>query len=200
LEAGRAAFAAGDKFANRYAQFIRSEANARVMTQHMEQQNLDARSVADYVRAFETLAPLGKLALNPSAIGTGVETEVYDVSKHHNYHLLTQPHRRPSEIDKLSASEYFELHPELQSNKLSPDSLIARRIDVASATAKHFEQANTGKAEGQVVKETNMGGKNYSGYPKEGDKYSFKAKVRSNDRDRSGPAVSVEPGLQEGVG
>jgi hypothetical protein len=149
-EESQAAFDAGDRFAQRYAQFVRSVPNAKVIMEYMEEANLDARKVESYMEAFEHLAPLGKLALNPSAIGAGSETEIYDVAKHRNYHLLMQAQRRPSEIDRMSADEFKaaaqKTHPDLRDKRVSP--IVAAKNAKTEATAQHFQQAadHTNKA------------------------------------------------------
>jgi hypothetical protein len=65
------AFEAASRFGSNYSQFIVSDTNTWAITNYMADNNLDPTEVSSYVKAFEQLVPLGKLALNPSAIGAG---------------------------------------------------------------------------------------------------------------------------------
>src|SRR5258708_6649315 len=70
-EESQKAFAAGDRFASNYAQFIRTIANGEVMTSYMAEHSLDATQVQSYVTAFEVLAQDGRLARSPKTAGIG---------------------------------------------------------------------------------------------------------------------------------
>jgi len=178
-EENQKAFAAGDRFALTYSQFVRSESNAKAITSYMEQNNLDATQVRSYIEAFEFLVPQGKLVLSPKAAGIGSEETLTGeaLKIYPRLYLLLQPNKVLTPEDKLSADEWFAQHPELHETRTPP--IILQKQQVATATAKHFEQAKSGTAEGQAVRFTDMGGKDYSGYPTESEKFSFKAKVRS---------------------
>src|SRR5258708_30877363 len=124
------AYAAGDRFASNFSQFVRSMDNAHAITSYMEENNLDATQVQSYVEAFEVLAPQGKLVLSPKAAGIGTEETLTGetLKTYPRLHLLLQPNKVLKPEDKLSAAQWFAEHPELRDAKLSPDSLIAHRI------------------------------------------------------------------------
>src|SRR5216683_5409264 len=192
-EESQKAFAAGDRFASNFSQFVRSVANGEVMTSYMAEHNLDATQVQSYVEAFEVLAPQGKLVLSPKAAGIGLEDRLEGeaVRLYPRLYLLLQPNKVLKPEDKLSADDWFQLHPELHDTRISP--LITHRMDVAAATAAHFEQAKSGTAEGQAVRVVDMGGKDYSGYPPESEKFSFKAKVRSMSATELAERCQLDP-------
>ena len=173
-EESQKAFAAGDRFASNFSQFVRSVANGEVMTSYMAEHNLDATQVQSYVEAFEVLAPQGKLVLSPKAAGIGLEDRLEGeaVRLYPRLYLLLQPNKVLKPEDKLSADEWFSQHPELHETRTPP--IIIQKQQVAAATAAHFEQTKTGTAEGQAVRFTDMGGKDYSGYPSHPTKFSFR--------------------------
>ena len=179
-EESQAAIDAGDRFAQRYAQFIRTVPNAQPIVTFMRENNLDATKVESYVEAFEKLVPLGKIALNPSAIGAGSETEIYDVSKHRSYHLLLQAQRRPSEIDRMSADEFKtaaqNTHPELKDQRVPQ--IVAARNAKAEATVQHFQQAAEHTNKANVVALTDYPENEPSGYQAH-SKYKFKQYVKT---------------------
>jgi hypothetical protein len=195
-EESQQAFAAGDKFANRYAQFIRSQANAEVMTEYMAQNNLDATQVQSYIEAFEKLVPLGKLALNPSAIGAGSETEIYDVSKHRNYHLLLQAQRRPSEIDRMSADQFKAARPELADTRV-PFIVAVRQEREANNTA-HVKTTETVTASSGSTKVVDYPPTQH-GVPAQPEKVSFRKKINSMTADEIQQECAINPGFRKSL-
>jgi hypothetical protein len=129
------------------------------------------------------LAPQGKLVLSAKAAGVGPEENLTGeaVKLYPRLHLLCQPNKVLKPEDKLSADEWFREHPELHETRTPP--IIVQKQQVAAATAKHFEQAKSGTAEGQAVRFTDMGGKDYSGYPSAPTKYSFRRLLDSLSAD-----------------
>jgi hypothetical protein len=119
------AFAAGDRFASSYSQFIRSESNGLAIVEYMADHNLDATQVQSYIEAFDFLAPQGRLVLSPKAAGIGPEETLTGgaLKLYPRLHLLTQPNRALKPEDKLSANEWFAQHAELHDTRV-PDRII----------------------------------------------------------------------------
>jgi len=193
------AFAAGDRFASNYAQFVRNMDNAQAITSYMEENNLDATQVQSYVEAFEVLAPQGKLVLSPKAAGIGTEETLTGeaLRQYSRLHLLCQPNKVLKPEDKLSADQFFAAHPELHESRTPP--IIIQKQQVAAATAKHFEQAKSGTAEGQAGRFTDMGGKDYSGYPSHPTKYSFRRLLDSLDSVEYQRRLTQDPTFAKAV-
>jgi hypothetical protein len=140
-EESQKAFAAGDRFASNYAQFIRSESNGLAITLYMQEHNLDATQVQSYVTAFQALVPQGKLVLSPKAAGIGTEETLAgdELKGYARLNLLLQPNKALKPQDKLSADEWFNQHPELHEIRTPP--LIQKRLAQDAHTAAHFQQA-----------------------------------------------------------
>src|SRR5258707_251048 len=148
------AFAAGDRFASNYAQFVRNMDNAQAITSYMEENNLDATQVQSYVEAFEVLVPQGKLVLSPKAAGIGTEETLTGeaLMLYPLRYLLLQPNKVLKPEDKLSADEWFEQHKEILGDKRTPPLIVARQAR-ADATAAHWNQveASTAKSGSTTV-------------------------------------------------
>src|SRR5258707_969916 len=148
------AFAAGDRFASNYAQFVRNMDNAQAITSYMEENNLDATQVQSYVEAFEVLAPQGKLVLSPKAAGIGMEEALTgdELKGYARLNLLLQPNKALKPEDKLSADEWFAQHRDILADKRTPPLIAARQARV-DATVAHFAQAeaNTAKSGSTTV-------------------------------------------------
>jgi hypothetical protein len=193
------AFAAGDRFASNYSQFVRNTYNSEAMVLYMAENNLDATKVQSYIEAFDVLAPQGKLVLSPKAAGIGPEETLSGAAleQYPRLHLLCQPNKVLKPQDKLSADDWFKQHPELHETRTPP--IILQKQQVAAATAKHFEQAKSGTAEGQAVRFTDMGGRDYSGYPPESEKFSFKSKVRSMSATELAERCQLDPAFKKSL-
>src|SRR5258707_10074026 len=193
------AFAAGDRFASNYAQFVRNMDNAQAIASYMEENNLDATVVGSYIEAFEVLAPQGKLVLSPKAAGIGPEEHLTGeaLKFYPRLHLLTQRNKVLKPEDKLSADEWFAQHPELHETRTPP--IIIQKQQVAAATAAHFEQTKTGTAEGQAVRFTDMGGKDYSGYPSHPTKFSFRRLLDSLSAESYRKRMNEDPQFSAAV-
>jgi hypothetical protein len=99
--------------------------------------------------------------------------------------------------DKLSADQFFAAHPELHESRTPP--IIIQKQQVAAATAKHFEQAKSGTAEGRAVRFTDMGGKDHSGYPSHPTKYSFRRLLDSLDSVEYQRRLTQDPTFAKAV-
>lgn len=198
-EESQKAYVAGDRFASNYSQFLRSESNAKAIISYMEENNLDATQVQSYVEAFERLAPQGKLVLSPKAAGIGAEETLTGeaLRKYPRLHLLLQKSKTVKAEDKLSADQWLQSHPELRDNRISP--LTTHRMDVAAATVAHFERSKGGTAEGQAVRFTDMGGKDYSGYPSHPTKHSFRRLLGSLDSVEYARRLNEDPAFARAV-
>src|SRR5713226_1735736 len=139
-EESQKAFAAGDRFASNYSQFIRSESNGLAICSYMADHNLDATQVQSYVEAFAFLAPQGKLVLSPKAAGIGMEEALTgdELKGYARLNLLLQPNKALKPEDKLSADEWFAQHRDILADKRTPPLIVARQARV-DATAAHFQ-------------------------------------------------------------
>lgn len=184
------------KFVDTYPQFrgAHAEENTDVLTTWLQDRQMTP-IYANLCLAFEACALAGKLWLNPSAISAGQESETHG-TQHHNFHLLIQPQRRNTD-DGLSADAFLAQHSELHDTRTPP--IIIQRQQVAAATAAHFEQAKSGTAEGQAVRFTDMGGKDYSGYPSHPTKYSFRRLLDSLDSVEYQRRLNADPAFAAAV-
>jgi hypothetical protein len=177
-EENQKAYAAGDRFASNYAQFIRSESNALAIAEFMLEKNLDATNVQSYVTAYENLVPLGKLVLSPKAARIGTEETLTgdDLRRYARLNLLLQPNKALRPEDKLSADEWFSAHRELHDTRTPP--LIQKRLVQNTNTAEHWEQteASTAKSGGTSVTDYP---RDQHGVPPRSEKYSFRKLVGS---------------------
>jgi hypothetical protein len=124
-EESQKAYAAGDRFALNYSQFVRNAYNSEAMVLYMAENNLDATVVGSYIEAFEVLAPQGKLVLSPKSAGIGSEETLTGeaLKKYPRLHLLCQPNKVLKPEDKLSADQWFAAHPELHETRI-PDTIV----------------------------------------------------------------------------
>src|SRR5260370_38223902 len=99
--------------------------------------------------------------------------------------------------ETMSEDDGFAAHAELHETRTPR--IILQKLKVAAATAKHFEQAKSGTAEGQVVREVDMGGKDYSGYPSHPTKYSFRKLLDSLDSVEYQPRLTQDPAFAKAV-
>jgi hypothetical protein len=125
-----------EQFQRLYPQWIKNEANATALWNHMRKENLEPTKLASVIQAFEELAQQGKVSLNPSAISVGPERSISDteLTSHRNFHTLLQSHRRPTAEESMSADQYKALHPEVNSDAGGVPPLIQARIAKQKAT------------------------------------------------------------------
>jgi len=199
-EESQQAYAAGERFASNYASFVRNVHNSETMVLFMAENNLDATKSQSYVEAFEVLAPQCKLVLSPKNAGIGPEETVSGESlkNYPRLHLLCQPNKVLKPEDKLSADEYFALHKDTLGDKRVPP-IILQKQQLAAATTKHFEQVKSGTAEGQAVRFTDQGGKDYPGFPAAPTKYSFRKLVDSVSSTELAQRCQQDPAFKKAL-
>jgi len=108
------------------------------------------------------------------------------------------PNKALKPEDKLSADEWFEQHKDVLADKRVPP-IILQKQQVAAATAKHFEQVKSGTAEGQAVRFTDQGGKDYSGFPAAPTKYSFRKLVDSLSSTELAQRCQQDPAFKKSL-
>ena len=114
------AYAAGDRFALSYSQFIRSQSNCLAIAGYMRENNFDATRVESYVAAFKLLVSEGKLVVSPKAANIGPEEAITgeELRGYARLSELLEPHRVVTAEQKMGASEYWKSHPELHSREV----------------------------------------------------------------------------------
>jgi hypothetical protein len=165
------------QFERLYPQYIKSEANSKVLWFHLRETNADPTKLADVIRAYEGLAMAGTIALNPSAISAGPESCISgtQLTTHRHFHLLLQSHRRPTTEESMSSKEFYEQHQELHPG--APYLIRVRDQQLADTQkAKKLAEQATVRAGSTSI--TDYGQKQH-GVPPQPDKTSFRIKLRS---------------------
>jgi len=131
------------------------------------------------VESFEANALEGKVWLNPNAISAGSETEVsgQQLLQHHNFFKLMQPQKRISDVDRLSADEFFEQNKDILGDKRTPP-LIQARQGRTQATTEHFQKAREATAHAGSTSVTDYPA-DETGYPNYPSKYSLRRLLES---------------------
>ena len=187
-----------EKFKQTYPQFIPSRSENQVVLLWLKDRNMEV-TFTNLVESFQANALAGKLWINPNAINAGSETEVsgQDLVRHHSFHLLLQPQKRMSEVDKLSAKQYFEAHKDVLADKRVPP-LVAIRQERANATTAHWNQieASTSKSGSTTVIDFPQ---QQNGVPAEPDNFSFKRKIRSMSATEFAQRCNDDPAFKAAV-
>lgn len=186
------------QFLRLYPQFIESEANVDAVWNYMQEQNLDPTELSSPVAAFESLAQAGKVSLNPSAISAGPERSVSgrELTSHHSFHLLLQPQRRTSDVDKLSADQFKAAHPELHDTRM-PFIVSVRKEREANTTAhKTVTQEVTSSSGSTKVVDYPQ---EQHGVPPQPEKVSFRKKVNSMTADQIQQECAINPAFRKSL-
>jgi hypothetical protein len=192
------AFAAGDRFASSYSQFIRSESNGLAICAYLAQRNLDATDVRNYVIAYEALVAEGKLVLSPKAAGIGME-ETLTGDELRNYarlNLLLQPNKALRPEDKLSADEWFSAHPELHDTRTPP--LIQKRVAQNANTAEYWKQTEASTAKSGSTSVTDYP-RDRHGASSPSEKYSFRKLVGSLSSTEIAQRCQQDPAFKKAL-
>lgn len=198
-EESQQAFAAGDRFASNYAQFLRTHANAEAITKYMEEHNLDATKVQSYIEAFDELAPSGKLALSPKAAGIGPEERLEGeaVKRYSRLHLLTMPNKALKPEDKLSADDWFAQHPELHDTRTPP--LMQKQLIKDANTAAFQKQTDDATASTRGGKTNVVDYGPQQRVPAEPERHSFKQKIRSMSATELAERCQLDPAFKKAL-
>jgi hypothetical protein len=166
------------KFTRAYPQFRGCDAeNRKKLMDYMKERNAVV-NFSNLVAAFEALALEGSISLSPAAISAGPESTVRgrELTTHHSFHLLLQPQKRASDVDRMSADEFKSAHPELHDTRVP--FLVAVRERRAANDAAHQRATEAVTASSGATKVVDYPLEQH-GFPAEPDKYSFKQKIRS---------------------
>jgi hypothetical protein len=187
-----------DQFTSAYPQFIASKPENQVVLEWLKDRHKEL-TFANLRDSFEANAFAGKLRLNPSAINAGSETEVsgQDLLRHRNFHLLLQPHKRGSDLERMSADEYFEENNDVLGDKRVPP-LVAARNAKTEATAQHFQHAAEHTSKANVVTVTDFPQQSH-GVPPQPDKVSFRKKVQSMSADDIRRECDIDPSFKDAL-
>jgi hypothetical protein len=187
------------QFLRLYPQFISSDANVDAIWDYQQEHNLDPAQLSSPIEAFESLAQSGKISLNPSAISAGPESSVSgrELTGHHSFHLLLQRQRRTSDVDKLSADEYFEKNKDVLADKRMPF-IVAVRQERAANTAAHEKttEAVTAASGSTKVIDYPQG---QHGVPPQPEKVSFRKKINSMTADEIQQECAINPGFRKSL-
>jgi len=135
-----------ENFKETYPQLIPARRENECILLWLKDRNMHV-TFSNLVESFEANALEGRLYLNPNAISAGSETEVsgQQLLQHHNFFKLIQPQKRISDVDRLSADEFFEKNKETLADRRTPPIIVARNAQ-QQATEKFFEQAKEATA------------------------------------------------------
>lgn len=190
------------KFTSTYPQFRGADVeNRKKLLDYLKQRN-ETVTFQNLVTAFEALALEGSISLSPAAIAAGSETNIsgQDLRRHHSFHLLLQPQRRASDVDRMSADDFKAAaqatHPELRDQRVSP--IVAAKNAKAEATAQHFHQAAEHTNNASVVTLVDYPDQPH-GVPPESEKFSFKAKVRSMSATELAERCQLDPAFKKSL-
>ena len=135
-----------ERFKQTYPQFIQSRAENGIILLGLRDKNM-AVTFENLVESFEDCAMKGLVHLNPSAIALGSQTDISgdELLHHQNFHKLIQPQKRISDVDRLSADEFFQQNKEVLADRRTPPIIQARNAKAAS-TAALLQQTETSTA------------------------------------------------------
>jgi len=187
------------QFLRLYPQFISSDANVDAIWNYQQEHNLDPAKLSSPIEAFESLAQSGKISLNPSAISAGPESSVSgrELTSHHSFHLLLQRQRRTSDVDKLSADEYFEKNKDVLADKRMPF-IVAVRQERAANNAAHVKNTEAVTASSGSTKVVDYPPAQH-GVPRQPEKVSFRKKINSMTADEIQQECAINPAFKKAL-
>ncbi len=185
------------KFISAYPQFLASRPENQVVLEYLKDRNLEL-NFKNLQTSYEENAIKGLVWVNPSAIACGSDSAISgtDLTSHHSFHQLLQAHKRPSDIDRLSADEFLAMVPDLKDKRTPP--LIVARQARADATAAHFAQTESTTARSGSTNVIDYPQKPH-GVPPQPDKISFRKKVQSMTADEVRRECEINPGFKQSL-